>query len=273
MRVNTNIASISAQNALYESSYAMEKSIEKLSTGLRINRASDDAAGLAVSENLRAQVRGLKMSSRNAQDGISALQIGEGSLNEVSSISQRMRELAVEASTDTLTNTERGYLNQEYSQLTTEIDRIINVSEFNGEKLLNGNWANKTLQIGANNSTNDQMTIAITSMTSTSIGINSTSIGTASNAQSAISSLDTAIDSVSSQRSNIGAYVNRLEHTVNNLNNSNLNVQSAESQIRDVDVGEEMANFTKTQILTQTGMAMLSQANATPSYALSLFNQ
>jgi len=271
MVINHNIASMGAQNALHQSTYSMEKSIEKLSTGLRINRASDDAAGLSVSENLRSQVIGLHMADRNAQDGISAMQVAEGSLNEVSSIMQRMRELSVESSTDTLTNTDRGYLNQEFSQLTSEVDRIVSVSEFNGTQLLNGAWSSKDIQIGANNSANDRLTTSISSITTTKLGINSSTIDTKSNAQSAIDSLDSGIDSVNSQRSNIGAYVNRLEHTVANLKNSELNMQAAESQVRDVDVGSEMANFTKLQILSQAGTSMLAQSNQIPQTALGLF--
>ncbi len=271
MVINNNIASMGAQSALHQSNYGIQKSIEKLSTGLRINRASDDAAGLSVSENLRAQVKGLKMADRNAQDGISAMQVAEGSLNEVSSIMQRMRELSVEASTETLTNTDRGYLNQEFSQLTSEIDRIVNVSEFNGIQLLDGSWTSKDVQVGANNSANDRLTTTITSITTASLGINSSTIDTTTNAKNAIDSLDDSIDSVNSQRSNIGAYVNRLEHTVTNLKNSALNMQAAESQVRDVDVGNEMANFTKLQILSQAGTSMLSQSNQLPQGALGLF--
>ncbi len=271
MVINHNIASIGAQNSLHASNYGMGKSIEKLSTGLRINRASDDAAGLSVSENLRAQVKGLQMADRNAQDGISAMQIAEGSLNEVSSILQRMRELSVESATDTLTNTDRGYLDQEFTQLTSEIDRIVSVTEFNGEKLLNGNWSGKDLQIGSNNSANDRLTTTINSLSSTQLGVSTDTIDTKTTAQLSIDALDTAIDSVNKQRSDIGSYVNRLEHTVANLKNSALNMQAAESQVRDVDVGNEMANFTKLQILSQAGTSMLSQANQSTQGAMSLF--
>ena len=275
MVINHNIASIGAQNSLHASNYGMQKSIEKLSTGLRINRASDDAAGLSVSENLRAQVKGLKMADRNAQDGISAMQIAEGSLNEVSAILQRMRELSVEGATDTLTDTDRGYLNQEYTQLTAEVDRIMEATEFNGMQLLNGNWTGKDLQIGANNTDNDRLTTTITTISSTSLGIDTGTIAdgisTRTASRQAMDALDNAIDSVNSQRSDIGSYVNRLEHSVANLKNSALNMQAAESQVRDVDVGNEMANFTKLQILSQAGTSMLSQANQSTQGAMSLF--
>lgn len=271
MVINNNIASIGAQNALHQSSYGMQKSIEKLSTGLRINRASDDAAGLSVSETLRSQVSGLKMADRNAQDGISAFQVAEGALNEVSAILQRQRELSVEASTDTLTDTDRGYLNQEFTQLTSEIDRIVGTTEFNGTKMLNGDWNSKILQIGANNGSDDQLSTTIASIDAAGLGINSTDISLTSTAQTAIDSVDNAISSVNSQRSSIGSYVNRLEHTVANLKNSALNMQAAESQVRDLDIGNEMANFTKLQILSQAGTSMLAQGNQVPQTALGLF--
>ena len=271
MIINHNIGSMGAQNSLHASNYGMQKSIEKLSTGLRINRASDDAAGLSVSENLRAQVKGLHMADRNAQDGISAMQVAEGSLNEVSAIMQRMRELSVESATDTLTNTDRGYLNQEFTQLSSEIDRIVEVTEFNGMQMLNGNWSSKDLQIGANNTTNDRLSTSIKNMNTTAIGIGTNTIDTRDKARTAMDALDTAIDSVNAQRSDIGSYVNRLEHSVTNLKNSQLNMQAAESQIRDVDVGNEMANFTRLQILSQAGTSMLSQANQTTQGAMSLF--
>ena len=271
MIINHNIASMGAQNSLHTSNYGMQKSIEKLSTGLRINRASDDAAGLSVSENLRAQVRGLGMADRNAQDGISAMQVAEGALNEVSAIIQRMRELSVESATDTLTDTDRGYLDEEFGQLNDEITRIASVTEFNGMKLLDGTWTGKELQVGANNSDDDRLVTTIGSMSSTGLGINAETIATKTGAQDAIDALDIAIDSVNSQRSTIGSYVNRLEHTVTNLKNSALNMQAAESQVRDVDVGNEMANFTKLQILSQAGTSMLSQANSTKQSAMSLF--
>ncbi len=271
MIINHNIASIGAQNSAYTSNYGMQKSMEKLSTGLRINRASDDAAGLSVSENLRAQVNGLQQADRNAQDGISAMQVAEGALNEVSAILQRMRELSVQSSTDTLTNTDRGYLNQEFTQLTAEMDRIAAVTEFNGMPLLDGTWQGKDLQIGANNSGDDRLTTTIDKMTTEGLELTNAKIGLKADANSAIDLLDTAIDKVNSQRSDIGSYVNRLEHTVANLKNSALNMQAAESQIRDVDVGNEMANFTKLQILSQAGTSMLGQANQVPQQVMSLF--
>ena len=295
MVINHNIASMNAQSSLYTSNYHMQKSIEKLSTGLRINRASDDAAGLSVSENLRAQVRGLQMADRNAQDGISAMQIAEGALNEVSAILQRMREISVESATETYTNTDRGYLNQEFAHLSEEITRITKTTEFNGIKLLDGSWKDRDLQVGSNNSTDDRLTTSITSINAISLGIaiktnaaetagaadattaaNSTTgaqvaIHNKTFAQQAITELDEALDTVNQQRSKIGSYVNRLEHTVANLKNSALNMQAAESQIRDTDVGNEMANFTKLQILSQAGTSMLGQANQVPQQVMSLF--
>jgi flagellin len=182
-----------------------------------------------------------------------------------------MREISDESATDTLTNTDRGYLNAEYSQLSSEVDRIVSVTEFNGTQMLNGAWTGKDLQIGSNNSVNDRLTTTISSMSTTSLGLSSANIADKANAQSSLDLLDAAIDSVNNARSNIGAYVNRLENTITNLENAELNTQSAESTIRDVDVGEEMSNFTKLQILSQAGTSMLSQANSVPQTVMSLF--
>jgi len=271
LRINQNVLSTSTYGALSQTSGRLEKSIQKLSSGLRINSAADDPSGLAMSQRLKTQFKGLDRAVMNSQDAISYMQTAESALNETPSILQRMRELAVQSSSDTLTNTERGYLNQEFIQLKSEVDRIVSVSEFNGQKLLDGSFTNKDIQIGANNSSNDRLTVTISSISTTSIGIDGDTIDTKTNAQSAIDALDDAIDSVNSQRSAIGAYVNRLEHTITNLKNAQLNTQAAESLIRDVDVGEEMANFTKTQILVQAGTSILAQANATPGSVLRLF--
>lgn len=262
MSIMNNIGSISSRNSLYNSSYGLGKSIEKLSTGLRINRASDDASGLAVSEKLRSQVNGMTMASKNAKTGMNVLNIAEGALNEVSSIAQRMRELAVQASDDSLTSTDRGYLNQEFTQLQTEINRISDTTEFNGTKLLDGTFAGKDIQIGSNNSANDRLTVTISDLDTAGLGIGSSSLGSKTNAQSAIDALDDAIGSINTQRSDIGSYVNRLEHTITNLSVGIQNTTSAESSIRDVDIAEEIANKTKNEILTQAGqMALQSSFN------------
>ena len=287
MRINNNISSLSAQGSLFTANRATSKNLEKLSTGLRINRASDDAAGLAISENLRGQISGAKQARRNAQDGISALNIAEGAANEVSSILQRMRELAVQSSTDTLTSSERAYTNQEFKQLTDEIDRIADVTNFNGQKLISG--ATGTARFGSGSATGggsalwidanatvgtDSMTITIDTLSSGNtdggLAVSDNDINSATDAQAAITAIDSAIGSVNSMRSDIGSFVNRLEHAVNNLMVSETNQQAAESQIRDVDFAAESSDFTKNQILTQSATSMLSQANSSTQSVLSL---
>lgn len=281
MRINHNISSQVAQGSLFTNNRAVSKDLEKLSTGLRINRASDDSAGLAISEGLRAQVKGTSQAKKNALDGISLLNVAEGAASEVSNILQRMRELAVQSSTDTLTNTERGYTNQEYKQLSEEIDRIASVTNFNGQKLLSSASSNRfgagstgsVLWIDANDQVGqDSLTITIDTLTANSSGLNvsAISLSTQSGAASAITKLDDAISSVNGMRSNVGAFVNRLESTINNLSVSNTNQQAAESQIRDVDFAEASADFSKNQILTQSANAMLAQANQAGQGVLSL---
>ncbi len=285
MRINHNISSMTTQASLFSSNRATSKNLEKLSTGLRINRASDDAAGLAISEKLRSQVTGAKTARRNAQDGISALNIAEGAANEVSSILQRMRELAVQSSTETLTDNERAYTNQEFKALSSEIDRIADVTNFNGMKLLSSESTSATtsrfgsgtagsqLWIDANGTKGtDSIGVTIDTLDTSSNGldIKTDTIGSATGAQAAIENLDDAIDGVNSMRSNIGSTVNRLEHAVNNLLVSETNQQAAESQIRDVDFASESSNFTKNQILSQSANAMLSQANAKSQGVLQL---
>ena len=260
MSLNHNIGALASRSSMYNSSYNLNKSIERLSTGLRINRASDDASGLAISEKLRAQVKGLGAANKNAKTAINVLSIAEGALNEVSAIAQRMRELSVQAADDSLTSEDRGYLNQEFDQLKSEITRISDTTEFNGSKLLDGTFSNKDFQIGANNSTNDRLNVSVDDLDSTAIGIGNSDISSKANAQAAIDALDSAINSVNSQRSDIGAYVNRLEHTITNNDLSALNTQAAESAIRDVDIGEELANKTKNEILMQAGQMALQSS-------------
>jgi flagellin len=286
MRINHNISSMMTQGALYKVNTDMGKSIEKLSTGLRINRSSDDAAGLAISERLRTQVRGTAQAQRNAMDGIAAMNIAEGAAGEVSEILQRMRELAIQSSNDTLTDNERTYTNQEFSALVEEIDRISNVTNYNGMKLVSGatgagrfgaGSVGSALWIDANSTTGtDSITITIDTLSSSSangIGVADLSLATQSQSTAAIATLDTAIDSVNSMRANIGAFVNRLEHAVNNLLVAQTNQQAAESQIRDVDFASETSRFTRSQILTQSATAMLSQANTVPQSVLALLGR
>ncbi|NLW33532.1 MAG: flagellin [Fibrobacter sp.] len=295
MRINHNISSMATQNSMFQVNRSMNKSLERLSTGLRINRASDDAAGLSVSENLRTQVMGTSQAMRNAQDGIAAINIAEGAANEISAILQRMRELAVQSSNDTLTSTERDYTDQEFQQLIEEIDRIADVTNYNGMKLISEiDGANKNDRFGLSTDTSndtlgstlwidanteygvDSITITIDTLSSYGVGLSSASatsdtfLTSQSAAVNAISTLDEAINSVNTMRSDMGAYINRLEHAINNLMISNTNQQSAESLIRDVDFASESSQFTRNQILTQSGTAMLSQANMVPQNVLRL---
>ncbi len=273
MRILHNIASMYASNALGQTSNAVTKNLQKLSTGLRINSASDDAAGLGVSENLRAQINGTAQAKKNAQDGMSALTIADGAANEITSILQRMRELAVQSSNDTLTSTERGYTNTEVGQLSLEVDRISKVTNFNGQSLLDGagfGAAASVLQIDAKAGGNNVMTVTIGKMDATTLGVNGLTINTQATASAAITTIDTALNTVNSARATLGAYTNRLEHAINNLDSSNTNQQNAESQIRDVDFASETASFAKNQILTQSATAMLAQANQLPQSVLTL---
>jgi flagellin len=281
MRINHNISSMVTQSALYSTERNLSKSLEKLSTGLRINRSSDDAAGLAISENLRTQVTGTGQAQKNAQDGVAALNIAEGAANEVSSILQRMRELAIQSANDTLTTTERGYTNQEFTALRSEIDRISNVTNYNKQGLISstagrfGAAGANTLWVDANSTANDSLLITISTLNSTTLAagggsFNTRTISVQTDAVAAISEVDTAINSVNTVRANIGAYVNRLEHAVNNLMVSQTNQQAAESSIRDADFAKETATYTKNQILMQSATAMLSQSNMIPSSVLSL---
>lgn len=284
MRINHNINAMITQTALSTSQKGLGESLEKLSTGLRINRASDDAAGLSVSEQLRTQVRGLSRAKANAQDGIALLQIAEGAANEISDILQRQRELAIQSANDTLTSTERSYLDQEFTSLTDEVTRIANSTKYNGQTLIAGGSSSfggsgsssSVLHIGANaTSGTDNITITMDALTAGAIGMSSsTAVGVSSqsSAINAVTTIDTAIASVNNMRSDVGAYVNRLEHAINNISNQEFNTQDAESRIRDVDFAEETTNFTKNQILTQSATSMLAQANTVPQSVLGLIS-
>lgn len=276
MRINHNIPSMVTQGSLFRTNRDLSKNLERLSTGLRINRAADDAAGLGVSENLRTQVRGTAQAFRNAQDGIAAISIAEGAANEISSILQRMRELAIQSANDTLTSIERSYTDSEFQALDEEITRIAAVTNYNGQLLLSGAGSNRfgdssVLWIDANNTVGtDSITINIATLSSTQIGVDTLSLSSQTSSVSAVQTLDTAINSVNTMRSNMGAYINRLEHAMNNLTISNSNQQAAESVIRDADFAHETSVFTKNQILTQSGTAMLAQANLVSQSVLQL---
>ncbi|MFN3429381.1 MAG: flagellin [Candidatus Sericytochromatia bacterium] len=268
MRINTNISAMNTHRNMGINDLAMSKSLEKLSSGLRVNRASDDAAGLSISERLRGQVKGLAQAERNAQDGISLVNTAEGALNEVHSILQRMRELSVQAANGTLTTSDRTSIDGEFQQLKSEITNIVSYTTFNGMTLLSA-ATQYTFQVGANQG----QTLAYTTTASTlgSLGLTTNNTATQANAQGSIALLDTAIASVSTNRSGLGAIANRLEHTINNTAIARENLAAAESRIRDVDMASEMTTLTRNQILMQSGTAMLAQANAAPQSVLSLF--
>lgn len=273
----TNVPSLNAQNNLKKTQLDQARSMGRLSSGLRINRAGDDAAGLAISENLKAQIRSLGQAERNANDGISLLQTAEGSMNEVSGILTRMRELAMQSSTDTVGDSERAFVQQEFTALMEEIDRIANVTEFNGTQLLDGSATGLDFQVGIRDSANDRITVAIADMRSTALGTGGggAAIGTAgvdsrANAQASLDIIDAAIQDVSAGRAGIGSAENRLQVTVANINVSRENLSAANSRIRDTDVAEESAAMTRASILMQAGVSVLAQANQTPQMALNL---
>ena len=274
--VLTNVASLNAQRNLTNTQSALAASVGRLSSGMRINTASDDAAGLGISENLKANIRSLAQAQRNANDGISMSQVAEGSMNDMQGIVSRMRELAVQSANATLGNTERGYIQTEFGQLSSEINRISAVTDFNGQKLLDGSASTGlTFQIGIQNTANDRISMSITRLTtstlgSTSLHLSSASLDTAANAQAAIGAFDKAIQQLSQARAKVGATQNRMTVTVSNLAVAQENLTAANSRIRDVDVAQESANLTKSQILSQAGLAVLAQANQLPQSALSL---
>jgi len=270
LSIQSNVQSLNAQRSLSKTGKALAGNFQKLSSGLRINRAGDDAAGLAISEDMKANIRSLGQAERNANDGISMLQTAESAMNEVSGILTRMRELSVQAATDTVDDTQRGYLDTEFQALTSEIDRISSVTEFNGRTLLDGSATGIDFQVGVNNTSNDRISFDFADVTSSSIGLSGINVTSKAGAQAAITALDSAIESVSSSRSDIGATENRLQVTVSNLSSARENLSAANSRIRDVDVAEETASMTRNNILQQAGVAVLAQANQLPSMALSL---
>ena len=276
MIINHNITALNTHRQLSTASANQSKSMEKLSSGMRINKAGDDAAGLAISEKMRGQIRGLDQASRNSQDGISLIQTAEGALNETHDILQRMRELAVQSGNDTNVEADRTSLQDEFDQLAKEITRIAKSTEFNTQKLIDGS-GDFTFQIGANKDQNLNITIDAMDATTLAVatgadeadtvGIN---IKTQTDANSAIELVNKAIETVSKERSKLGATQNRLEHTINNLNTSSENLTASESRVRDVDMAKEMMEQTKNSILSQASQAMLAQANQQPQGVLQL---
>ncbi len=268
MVVQHNMAASNANRQLGISTNTLSKSTEKLSSGYRINRAADDAAGLSISEKMRSQIRGLNKASSNAQDGISAIQTAEGALNEAHSILQRMNELATQSANDTNTTADRTAVQSEVNALTNELSRIASTSQFNTQNLLDGTFTGKNLQVGALE--NQKITISIGTMNATALGVNSLDVKSFAKAGSAMTLIQKAISKVSGQRSDLGALQNRLEHTVNNLDNISENTQTAESRIRDTDMASEMVQYSATSIIQQAGQSMLAQANSQTQGVLSL---
>ncbi|MFK3937726.1 flagellin [Alkalihalobacillus sp. NPDC078783] len=274
MKINNNIQALNAYRNLSQNQIHTSKNLEKLSSGLRINRAADDAAGLAISEKMRSQIRGLDMAERNALDGVSLMQTAEGAMQEVHSMLQRMRELAVQAANDTNDEFDRDQIQDEIDQLVKEIDSISTKTEFNSKKLLNGDLGTIKFQIGPN--AEQSVDFTIPEMNAEKLGIDEISVkdseGTSGNAaaEDAIEKLDVAIANVSKNRSTLGAIQNRLEHTINNLQVTKENLTSSESRIRDADMALEMTEFTRNNILNQSATAMLAQANQLPQGVLQL---
>ena len=270
MVVQHNLSAMNTNRQMGTVSSALQKSTEKLSSGYKINRAGDDAAGLSISEKMRSQIRGLNKASSNAEDGISLIQVAEGALNETHSILQRMNELATQAANDTNTSTDRKAIQQELNQLTSELDRIYSTTQFNTMNLLDGSFSKKSLQVGS--LSGQVIAISIGKMDAKSLGISAASVKVSTNAVAgkSMTIIQKAIDTVSTERSKLGALQNRLEHTINNLDTTSENTSAAESRISDTDMATEMVEYSKNNILAQAGQSMLSQANQQTQGVLSL---
>jgi flagellin len=271
LRVNTNVASINAQRNLAQVTDRLQGNFRRLATGLRISTAADDAAGLAISERLRAQVRSLEQAKRNANDGISMVQTGEGALNEVNSILIRVRELSIQAANGTVSNHDKDTLDEEFQSLLSEINRIGRSTEFNGVKLLDGSSSQVSFQVGLGVLAGiDQLNLSLSPTLTTTLGLNSLDIGSGGDTSAAITAIDSAINTVSGLRGRLGAVQNRLNSTIANIGVQVENLSAAESRIRDVDVALETAQLTRNTILQQASIAVLAQTNAQPQAALSL---
>ena len=266
--INNNISSVNSQRQIHRSQVGLNRSLERLSSGLRINKAGDDAAGLAISEKLRGNIRALNQAVRNANDGISLVQTAEGAMDTIGGMLLRMKELSEQAATGTVGTSERGYLNTEYSALRSEITRIAAATKFNDTNLLDGTL-NINLQIGISSGSNDRLALQISNVNASTLSL-TTGISTVTNALAALGTTTTAIGTISSRRSSLGSLQNRLESVVSNLNTQVENLTGSESRIRDVDVATETANLTKFNILVQAGVSVLAQANQAPMVALSL---
>ena len=271
LRVNTNIASINAQRNTAQVTTRLARNYQRLSTGLRISTAADDAAGLAISERLRSQVRSLAQASRNANDGISLVQVGEGALNEVSNILVRLRELAIQSANGSSSTADKNTIREEFDSLVNEVNRIAQSTEFNGIKLLDGSFSTVTFQVGINTAAGiDSLNVTLTPALSTTLGLSSIDVGSGGDTSFAITQIDQAINAVSQLRGRFGSLQNRLQSTIANLGVASESLSAAESRIRDVDVAYETAELTRNNILQQASISILSQANAQPQAALQL---
>jgi flagellin len=275
LRISTNVASLNAQKNLGRTHDGMDRSLARLSSGYRINQAADDAAGLAISENLKANIRGLKQASRNAEDGVSLVQVAEGGLQEVSNMLIRLRELGVQAASDTVGDVERKFLDVEYQQLKSEIQRISEVTTFNGRDLLNGTGGVIDIQVSTHNDPfKDRISFNSSAANATleSLGLTAESLATKEQAQQSLSVIDTGMTSVNAMRANFGAMQNRLNSTIANLAVSHENLSAANSRIRDTDIAEESAELTRNNILLNAGVSVLGQANAMQQVAMKLLS-
>jgi flagellin len=273
LRIATNVQSLSAQRYLMNNHEEQNKSLERLSSGSRINKAGDDAAGLAISEKLKANIRSMKQATRNANDGVSLVQVAEGAMNEISNIFIRLRELSIQGASDTIGDTERGFINKEVQQLKSEVDRISNSTEFNGVHLLNGSAPQLEIQVGINNNKEiDRFQFESKNLVTSlqSFGLNDVSTMNKESSQNNLMTLDAAITHLNENRSTLGALQNRLNSSINNQQIYRENLEAANSRIRDTDMAEETANLTKSNILTQANVSVLGQANQNPQLALKL---
>jgi len=268
--VNNNPASIAAQRNLSINTLGLNRSVERLSSGLRITRAADDAAGLGLSESLRAQIRSINQATRNANDGISLTQIADGAAATIGSLLARLRELSSQSASGTVGNTERSYIDQEFVALRSEIDRIAQVTEFNGQALTSGSTISFSIAIGFRSGSGNTLSLDLNDIQTYSLGLSNVNVSTAANASRALANIDSAISAIASARAEYGSIQNRFEATIANLQVTSENLTAAESRIRDADIALETSIFTKNQILVQAGIATLAQANTLPQQALAL---
>jgi flagellin len=273
INIQTNYAALSAQKNLGSNQKLLAGSFQRLSSGYRVNSAADDAAGLAISESMKSQIRSYTVAQRNASDAQSMAQTAEGALGDVHDIMGRMRELAMQSSNGSLGTTDRGYIATEFQSLQAEVTRIQDSAKFNGKQLINATPATTTFQVGLNNTASDQIKVTFGGVQLTAITANTTDLSTATGALNALATIDTAIQNVSTARSNFGTAMNRMDFATSNIQTMQLNITAANSRIRDVDVASETANLSRNQVLTQAGTAVLAQANQIPQLALSLIGR